>query len=225
MATDGSDDDRKAKDILEGELDPATRADLERWFGLPSFDELKEKGIDVVAEDPQFAEARERQARALAAVDPAMLEWHRRRTDPPEDLIRFVPNLEVRIDPTITLLDETMGLSSVAEPREVEIPEPLRDDLRDCTPQALLRDLHRPEIDFDKTFEVVDMAAEQTLDIVAEVRTAMATNWKLPPIEGSPFLESRAVWLEFHRELRASWAPLLSAHPLPNRRWSPEEDR
>ena len=34
------------------------------------------------------------------------------------------------------------------------------DQLEDNTPQALLRDLHRPEIDFQKTFDIVDMAAK-----------------------------------------------------------------
>jgi hypothetical protein len=224
MATDDS-DDRKAKDVLQGELDPKTRAELERWFGLPSFDDLAAQGVTTPEQDIELTLRQERQQKALEAIDPAMLEWHRKRTDPPDDLIKFVPNLEVRVDPSIMLIDETMGLSSVAEPREIEIHESLRDDLKDCTPQALLRDLHRPEIDFDKTFEIVDMAAEQTLDIVAEVRSAMATNWKLPPMEGSPFRSSHALWVNFHRELRDPWGPLFAAQPLANRRWTPEEDR
>jgi len=219
------DDERKAKDVLEGELDPATRADLERWFGLPSFDELRATGVKIEDEDPQFAEVRERQARALAAVDPALLAEITQRTEPRDDMIIFHPNLEVRVDPSIALLDLEMVESIVAEPREVEISEALRDDLKDCTPQAILRDLHRPEIDFEKIFEIVDMAASQTLDIVAEVRTAMRTSWTLPPLVGSPLVEANGVMAQLLRDRRRPWGPLFAEQPLPNRRWTPEEDR
>jgi hypothetical protein len=219
------DDDRKAKDVLEGELDPATRADLERWFGLPSFDELRAAGIKTEEEDAQYAEVRERQARALAAVDPTLLDEIVKRTAPRDNMIIFVPTLELNVDPSIARLDLRMAESSIAEPREVEISEALRDDLHDCTPQAILRDLHRPEIDFEKTFEVVDMAADQTLDIVAEVRSAMRTNWALPPLGGSPMTEARAVLAQLYRDRSEPWGKLLAEQRLPNRAWTPEEDR
>jgi hypothetical protein len=154
-----------------------------------------------------------------------MVEGHRRRTEPPEDLIKFKPSIDVHVDPSIALLDMTMIDAVVAEPREREISEQLQDDLKDCTPQALLRDLHRPEQDFEKTFEIVDMAAEQSLDIVAEVATAMATNWKLPPLEGSPYTEAKAMLSNLRQEIRTPWTALVNAQPLPNRRWAPEEDR
>jgi len=220
-------DDRKAKDVLADELDPASRADLERWFGLPSYQELEDKGQP--AEDPDIVAVRERRQKAIAAVDPAMLEAHRRRTEPPDDLIRFSPDIELRIDPSIARLDMAMveRQAAVADPREVEISDELRDDLRDCTPQAILRDLHRPEIDFDKTFEMVDMAADQRLDIVAEVETVMTTRWQLAPEDliGSPFGEACQVMATLRAEQRQPWAALFAANPLPNRRWSPEEDR
>lgn len=220
-----NDDERKAKDVLEGELDPATRADLERWFGLPSFDELAARGIKSAEEDAQYVEIRERQARALAAVDPVLLQEIAVRTEPRDNMLIFVPDLEVSVDPSIARLDLRMAESSIAEPREVEISEALRDDLNACTPQAILRDLHRPEIDFEKTFEVIDMAAEQTLDIVAEVRSAMRTNWALPPLTGSPLIEARAVLAQLYRDRSEPWAKLLAAQWLPNRTWTPEEDR
>ncbi len=223
MATDDS-DEKKAKDVLAGELDVQTRADLERWFGLPSYDQLADQGVTAPEEDIEIVLRQERQQKALEAVDPAWLEAHRKRTDPPDDLLRFRAQIEVRIDPSIALLDMRMIESVTAEPREREIPEPLRDDMRDCTPQALLRDLHRPEIDFEKTFDVIDMAVK--VDPVAEVSAAMATNWKLAPPIGSPFTEAHAVLHDLRRELRlSSWSTLLTASPLPNRRWTPEEDR
>jgi hypothetical protein len=103
---------------------------------------------------------------------------------------------------------------SVAEPREIELPEELQDDLRECTPQALLRDLHRAELDFDKVFERVDMSAEQRFDIVAAVAQAMATRWTLPPLRRSPFYEARALILELRDDRHRPWTDIK----MPNRR-------
>jgi hypothetical protein len=223
MATD--DDDRKAKDVLAEELDPATRADLARWFGLPSFDDAPEAAPPP--DDPEMVAVRERREKALAAIEPWMLEGHRRRTEPPADLFKFTPNLELRVDPAMPLLDFTMveRAGTIAEPREIEIHEQIQDDLKECTPQAILRDLHRVETDFEKTFEIVDAAAEQRLDIVAEVATAMATSWKLPPLDDLPFTEARMMIEELRAERRQPWPMLFKSTPLPNRKWSPEEDR
>jgi hypothetical protein len=198
-------------------LDAKTLADLERWFGLPSFQELADKG-QPPPEDPEVEAVRERRAKAIAAVDPEMLEAHRRRTERGDSLIRFQAVIDVRVDPSIARvdLDRIERHHTIAEPREVEIPEPLRDDLNECTPQAILRDLHRPEMYFDKVFEIVDMAAEQRLDIVAAVDDAMRTNWKLPPFGCSLAAEGRALIAELKEERMRSIAHFLPQ--LPNRR-------
>ena len=107
------------------------------------------------------------------------------------------------------------NVATFAEPREVEISDELKDDLKECTPQALLRDLHRPELDFEKTFEVVDAAAEQRLDIVAEVATAMRTSWKLPPLSASPFVESRRLLDEARADRKKPWTEAVVG--MPNR--------
>jgi len=157
-----SDDDKTVKELL----DAATRAELERWFGLPSFTQAEEARAAKPPEaDPDIMAARERRQKAIEAVDPAMLEAHRRRVEPPDDLIRFKATIDVVVDPGMALLDHAMiERGTIAEPREVEIPEELREDLRECAPQALLRDLHRPELDFDKSFEIIDHAAEGRVD-------------------------------------------------------------
>ncbi|HWU90011.1 MAG TPA: hypothetical protein VN253_22265 [Kofleriaceae bacterium] len=198
-------------------LDAATIADLERWFGLPSFQQLAEKE-EPAPEDPDMVAVRERRAKAIAAVDPAMVEAHRRRVESGETLIRFQATIEVRIDPSLAQLDLAMieQKQAMAEPREVEIPDQLREDLADCTPQAVLRDLHRPETLFDKMFEVVDMAAEQRLDIVQAVDEAMRTSWKLPAFEVSPVTEGRALIAELRQDRMRSIAHLLPT--FPNRR-------
>jgi hypothetical protein len=198
-------------------LDSKTLADLERWFGLPSFQELAEREPPPPT-DPELEAARAQRAKAIAAVDPALLEAHRQRVESGEDLIKFQAVIDVRVDPSIALLDleHIERKQLIAEPREVEIAEPLRDDLRECTPQAILRDLHRPEMYFDKLFEVIDIAAAQRLDIVAAVAEAMRTSWKLPPLTGSPAVEGRALIAELKADRMRDIAHFLPH--FPNRR-------
>jgi hypothetical protein len=208
-----ADDDKTVKEML----DAATRAELERWFGLPSFAELAEQRVEPV-EDPEVAAVRERREKAIAAVDPGLLEAHRRRVEAPDTLIQFKPMIELHVDPSVALLDLAMidRQASIAEPREVQISDELRDDLSDCTPQALLRDLHRPELDFDKVFEVIDYAAEQRLDIVAAVAEVMTTRYKVSTVTTSTWTEGREILRELRAEMHRPWTEGLAA--LPNRR-------
>ena len=214
MSTD--DDDKRVKDILDaGDL-----ASLERWFGLPSFDQLAEQRESAVAElDPEIAEVRKKRDAAMAAVDPALLARILFRIEGnPETLRTFEASIDVRVKEDVGLFDQAMvdkGFS-IAEPREVEISDDLRDDLKECTPQALLRDLHRPETFFDKTFEIVDAAAEQRLDIVAEVAAAMKTSWTLPRLDIAPWNECVRELREAREDRYRSWAHVLAG--LPNRR-------
>lgn len=205
--------DPKVKDLI----DAATRAELERWFGLPSFQQVAEAPAPVVV-DPEMVAVRERRDKAIAAVDPAMLEAHRRRVEAPDTLIQFKAIIDVKVDPSVALLD--MGMierqASIAEPREVLISEELQDNLRDCTPQAILRDLHRPELDFDKVFEVVDMAASQRFDAVAEVAEMMTTRWQISTLTTSSFHEGRELLVELRNDRHRPWTDGLER--LPNRR-------
>lgn len=176
---------------LEQVVDAATAEALQRWFGLPSFDTLPPPEPD----DAEVAALLERRAKAMAAADPVLLDALARRHGSPDAMLLFKPVLEV-LDPRCALMDYTMAdrVITISEPRDVEIPAALQDDLHECTPQALLRDLHRAELSFDKVFEVVDMAAEQRFDIVAAVAEAMATNWKLPRSAARRFTRVRASW-------------------------------
>lgn len=206
--------DRTVKEML----DASTLADLERWFGLPSFQEVAERKPAEPELDPEVEAVREQRAKAIAAIDPALVEAHRHRVENGETLLRFKAELEVRIDPAMARLDydHIEQKQSIAEPREVEIPDQLRDDLSECAPQAILRDLHRPELYFDKQFEIVDAAAEQRLDIVEAVAEAMRTSWRLPPLGESPAIEGRALLAELRADRMRSIAHFLPS--LPNRR-------
>lgn len=214
-----SDDDRKAKDVL----DAATQADLARWFGLPSFTEVQEEAAKATAPtadmDPEVVAAIERRDAACAAVDPALLNAiiTRREIDA-KDLGLFESTIKVNVEQKFGVIDEVLveRAGSIAEPREVELPESLLDALKDCTPQALLRDLHRVETDFDKQFEYVDALEEGRIDASKEARTAMSTRHFMPAREEPAFYEARRVWLSIKAERRRPWVELLPQ--LPGRR-------
>jgi hypothetical protein len=204
--SDNQDNDTKVKDLL----DAATRADLERWFALPSFEQLADQGIVPTpppAEDPEFAERRKRQDEALAAVDPVWLEAHRLRVESMVAMVTPLPPLALRVDPGIARFDHAMiqHAASVAEPRDVERPDDLQDAMAERTPQALLRDLHRPEQDFYKAFEQVDVIADYRVDVAATITEAMTPSQAVPQCATTPLQDARALLLELRAERRQPW--------------------
>ena len=205
-------DDKTVKELL----DTGTRAQLERWFGLPSFEQLADEGKTPAApeEDPDLVEARKRRDAAIAAVDPVLLEAHRQRVQPVRPLSRFEAVIDVRVDPDIALLDLTMAARALAEPREYELPGDLQKDLKDCTPQALLRDLHRAELDFEKRLEYVDALSELRVNGSGIVAETMATSWAACPPARSAVFEARAILIECRAQRRRPWTEIK----MPNRR-------
>jgi len=226
MVDDDDQDDRRAKDLVAAagsneELDPQTQADLARWFGLPSFEQLEEterKAPPAPRGDPEIIARRQAQERATAAVDPAFVAELQARVDSVGQMIAPRPPWRGTLDPSISALDPVLlaRANLVTEPREVDMPLGLQNDLKECTPQAVLRDLHRPDIDFILRLEV-DPALEATLriDPVAAVRTAMAARL-LPPFVATPFRQALAALEPLAAAKRAPWADLNT----PNRRVS-----
>jgi hypothetical protein len=200
-------DDKKVKDLL----DSTARAELERWFGLPSFEQLSERGVEPQPppEDPEFAAIRKRRDDAIAAVDPRLLEAIHRRVEPTLPLIRPRPDVKLNADPSIVRFNQEMldRQAGIAEPREVEPPYDLADALAERTPQALLRDLHRPETDFYKVFDRVDTLAEYREDVGATIASIMATSSK-PPNGPTPAAETFVQLREVRAERRLPWADL-----------------
>jgi hypothetical protein len=184
MATDDPDEPR-VKD-----MDPATIAQLAAWFDLPSFAALEEGSVAPAAPPAPPSEAEQVKARrreVLAQIDPALvdrLERHRDRSDrlrkahPPDR-----PWSEGR---RITVFDD----SAVPPPfdpydaPEVEIPGALRNDLKICTPQAFLRDLHRPEKEFWMQLRSPwdDEEEPASADPMAPIRAAIAARYAPPPV-------------------------------------------
>ena len=214
MATD--DDDKRVKDVL-GETN---LAELQRWFGLPSYTALEEEGktAQLPADDP-YKEARERREKAIAAVEPWFLEAIHRRHEKPWSLITFEAIIDVKVKVDMELFDESMATTrAAAEPRELERPESIEDDLKDRTPQALLRDLHRVESYFDRQYEVYDSEAHQRFNIVDEVARMMATNLKLPPLDELPGTDLRVMMADTIEERARPWRELPKRNRMVNRR-------
>jgi hypothetical protein len=214
-------DDRKAKQVI----DAATQRDLERWFGLPSFTELEEEGkeaqVPTVVGDPEMQAVIERRNKALANVDRVFLEAiYARHEGRPEDIIVFEKTIDVHVSETFGAVDEALvqRAGAIAEPREYELSDELKDDMKECTPQAMLRDLHRPEKYFDKQLEYPDPAVIGTerVDAVELTKTAMTTRWRMPEPEEPALAEAERQWAAIRTERRRSWVDYLPA--LPNRR-------
>ena len=214
MATD--DDDKRVKDVL-GEVN---LADLQRWFGLPSYTALEEEGklAQLPADDP-YKEARERREKALAAVEPWFLNAILQRHEKPWSLIKFQVVIDVKVKVDMELFDESMATTRLtAEPREVERPETIEDSLKECTPQALLRDLHRVESYFDRQYEVYDSEAHQRFNIVDEVARMMATDLKLPPLDDLPGTDLKVIMADSIAERTRPWTELPKRNRMVNRR-------
>ena len=208
-------DDKTVKELI-GE---ATQADLERWFGLPSFQQLAEQQAKPKPpDDPEWTEFRKRRAAALAAVDPNMVEAHRRRVERQRDLKLSRTEIEPRVRIDITLIDQAAidRGHTIAEPRTYELPYDLEEALPHRTPQALLRDLHRPELVFEKNFEWFDPTTEHRVDLRALINEALAFRASSTKKIESKLREVRALLAEARQERRKPWTALTST--MRNRR-------
>jgi hypothetical protein len=187
---------------LAAELSPTEVDQLSRWFGLPSFTQLAEDGApgdgdsgDAVADfDGIFAnipgfyiapedikKTQEARQRALAAVEPAMLD-HLERHLGTGDALRIVrPSLEVRVAPE--RFERRFVTNAAVDVTEVPPPEWLAEALRQNVPQALLRDLHRPV--YERPIDEGDPFAEPEapFDPLRDVRAVVATRYHFTAVQ------------------------------------------
>jgi hypothetical protein len=214
---DGGDDGRpadepKVKDLL----DPATRAQLERWFSLPSFEQLADRGVVPAEPPPEDTEASEqlkRRAAAIEAADPTLLAEIAARAERSGDAIKPLPPLPSPTDRPIAQFDPAMAeLRTIAEPRDYERAMWIEDDLKDCTPQALLRDLHRPELLFDKVFERFDPDAQARFNVRGIVTEVMTTRWQNLDFPLYATALARDALSEVRTTLHQPWADLQIPH-------------
>ena len=211
MATD--DDDKRVKDML-GE---ASMADLARWFGLPSYTELEEKGkVAELPPDDPYKEARERRDKALSAVEPWFLAAIHQRYEHAWTLLMFEQTIDVKVRLDIAVIDELLAAGrAAADPREIQRPEDIADQMEEATPQALLRDLHRVESSFDKQYEVLgDDAPRLFTDDAAKM---MKANLKLM-LDARPGADLRVFMGDVLDERKRPWAELPKRNRMANRR-------
>jgi len=169
----------KRPDELQEELDPETIAQLARWFGLPSFTELAEQE----AESAQDAAWREKREKIEAAADPALMAHLGELSRVGDGLRQITGSVAVHVEAPIECLDPTFSerFGAVADAREIEIPWEIEDELKQCTPQAILRDLHRPEENFFAQMELQEPPAMPPSDAMREIREIMTTSFHFAP--------------------------------------------
>lgn len=137
--------------------DPAMQSKLAQWFGGAEGQKVTAiKAAETVDEnDPALglftaAEVEERRKqieKASAAADPALVAFLEAQAE------YFAQALKPRPEPKLTMDNiqardfspPAWGLRLAGDERIVERPDDVKDALADSTPQAVLRDLYRPE--------------------------------------------------------------------------------
>jgi hypothetical protein len=202
------------------ELDPALIARLAAWFGEPVPDP------EPPPDDPERREMLAARERALAAVQPEMVESLVGRGEHYAALLE-VPTLPSPVAAEITRFDlARWGLRLAFGEREREIPEEVADALRERTPQALLRDLHRPvrhfgHVQLDEVDLGVDLAGARARALVVETITALhAIRLDEEPNPRRFMREDRA---RLRSILDAPWQDSKPARPRPAGALSPDE--
>jgi hypothetical protein len=204
---------------LEDKLDPVTIAQLAAWFDLPSFAELEERRqAEDVPTDPVYARRKEVHARLAQEIDPTIVARMEARTTAGDPLIRLPPPMEIRLGEDIRTSkpeqNDYMGV--IGEPRELDLPSWLDDVFREQTPQAILRDLHRPELDYQLYFERIEhqpTLAELSNDLHAAIGAPLRVRPDVPPA----WRTIQDAFAELRRWKATSWAEL----PLPSREAEP----
>ena len=164
---------RRSAPAESEELDPATIAQLAAWFGGPA-----PGPAPAAPETPAGDDAATRRARALEAVDPGFVSALQARWARGEALLRVTsPMARPRRAPSKFDL-AVWNLHLGDEPREVERPEDIGDTLKDPAPQAVLRDLHRPEQQWPRRLLPEDLGLDVAgLRTRARIDGILATNY------------------------------------------------
>jgi hypothetical protein len=205
-------DEPRVRDLLRARAEPDTGAGddagaatelddgaLAAWFERPSFAHLAELAAGTPAppggrgarddDDPELAAIKARRAAVTAQVDPALLErLYRHAHYDPTRLPPPLPGVDER--PSILAFDEA-AIPAPPDPndpdqwRQYERGDAIDDDLRVNTPQAFLRDLHRPVTEFYISHEPAfgDLEDAGSLDVGARaVRDVLTTRYEIDTI-------------------------------------------
>lgn len=217
---------KKRPDELAAELSPEEVAQLAAWFDLPSFAELAESAPsadpaaafdEIFSSIPGFyippeeiARVQKARAQALAAVDPSLVDYLERHLTTGDRLQRFRATLEVTLTPD--RLVRPFRPTASAEVAEASPPGWVADDLQHQVPQALLRDLHRPEIQIGagEPGEPIE-PGEPPFDPLGEVKAIVAARYRFDAYV-PPALETAAEGLAELAAIKASpWSEIRTS--------------
>lgn len=192
----------RVSDLLSGrvtpeaseELDPATVAQLAAWFGIPVATPVPTPSATPPS---KREEAALRRQQALDAVDPAFLAAHEARWTQGDALLRINRPVGRRLRSPSRFDLAAWRLQASDEVREAERPEDIRDALKEPTPQAVLRDLHRPDQQFllrllptDMGLDVAGMRTRSRIDTA--LRASYAVRMDDEPIPARLVAEDMA---------------------------------
>jgi len=172
-----------------------------------------------------------RRDRALAAADPALvhhLERHARSSETLCGVARAAAALApAGLVRAVGLDRGWIQVREVGEVREVEVPEDLSDAMEHRTPQAFLRDLHRPVQHFgdvELRRAPVPTAAGSLNRIRRAVSEAMAQRAGAAATIRLASPEAHAGMAELREILARPWEESRPANPLPMPSRAPSSD-
>lgn len=158
-------DEPRAADVIAGrvqkdELDPVTMQQLAAWFGGPASSlEPPEPKVETPIERER-RELWERRQRAMNAVDLALVEALETKRHAGDPLIRLPEPMTLPIESPLAQFDMSVWRLHLFDVREWEVPEDLSDAMADRAPQAMLRDLHRPVLQWPKFLQPMDLGMD-----------------------------------------------------------------
>ncbi len=155
------------------------------------------------------AEAEQRQERIRQEADPGILARIRRTElhpmlPTPRELPRAIRDMTTRFDDP--LRQWRAGFLAVTD---FEIPYELARDLKECVPQAILRDIYRPTTNFEYQMERQDIEPDRTGATALKEGKAALQREPLPSIETGV----SAVVREQRRRRRfvsRTWQPMIA---------------
>ena len=132
-------------EVREDELDPVTIAQLAAWFGAPASGVVVPQTADAADEDDSlWRERRERERHVEASVDHKLMAKLHAWIEKSDGLTHLPPPMTLGIEREMSRLDMSVWRVRSVETVERERPEDIADGLKEPVPQAVLRDLHRP---------------------------------------------------------------------------------
>ena len=182
------------------------------------------------AEEAERRDLVARRDRALAAADPALLahlERHERSSDELCGVARSAAALETVLSAAGGPDRGAIQVRELGEAREIEVPEDLFDAMENRTPQAFLRDLHRPVQHFgDVTLrrQPIATAAGSLAQIRAAVSAAMSQRASGAASIRLASPEAHAGMAELRQILARPWEDSRPENPLPLPRQAPSAE-